>query len=244
MQNILTVNIEECDGRNTLKEDVRRLLALLAMRDATATFFFPGIVAENHPDIVKEIFAGGHEIGSRGYGSRPVCRSSHTDFESDIIKSIMLLSKITGGNIFGYRAPVWSITQKSAWALPILKNNGFQYDSSMYPQANFSYSMKKCPRLPSYINTGRNREELFLEVPPSALRVLDYNFAFSGDFLRRCPRQWLLSQIQEFHDRDNPAVFFVRPHQFDLYQDRLDDLLQESETVSVASFFDLNAKSY
>ena len=108
-------------------------LKLLAETKNKATFFILGTVAEYYPDLVKEILIQGHEVATHGYAHNLVYKLSPQEFEDDLRKSLDYLAKAECSQILGYRAPYWSITKKSLWALEVLQKLGLKYDSSIFP---------------------------------------------------------------------------------------------------------------
>src|SRR4030043_1750010 len=120
-----------CDLR--VVENTHRILNILDQYQTKATFFILGWVAERCPSLVKEIAERGHEIASHGYSHELIYKQTPEEFHEDIRRSKDILQSITSEPILGYRAPAFSITSESDWALDILKNNGFAYDSSMFP---------------------------------------------------------------------------------------------------------------
>jgi len=155
MKNILSIDVEEFYHRNDFevsKEDIKKIgnrveqnvldiLSLLDKYNVKATFFILGVIAEKYPNLVKQIALGGHEIASHGYEHRLVYRMKRNEFIQDLRKSTEILEKIIGKPIYGYRAPSWSIVAKSLWALDIIKDLGFKYDSSIFPFKTFLYGI-------------------------------------------------------------------------------------------------------
>src|SRR5919108_3782087 len=120
--------ITERAVRNT-----HRLLGVLREWNVKGTFFVLGLLAEKFPRLVQEIAAEGHEIASHGYSQKPVFAIGADAFEDELIRSVGLLEDITGERVRGYRAPDFSITERSLWALDILAAHGLEYDSSIFP---------------------------------------------------------------------------------------------------------------
>jgi polysaccharide deacetylase family protein (PEP-CTERM system associated) len=113
-----------------------------------ATFFCLGWIAERYPQLIKEIQAQGHEIACHGYAHRLIYHQSKEEFKEDIHKAKAILENITGREIIGYRAPSYSITEKSKWALDVLAEEGFKYDSSIFPIQHDFYGIFDAPRFP------------------------------------------------------------------------------------------------
>ncbi len=113
-----------------------------------ATFFILGWIAERYPRLVKEIHTRGHEIASHGYSHKAIYHQTQEEFREDIRKSKQILEDLTGEAVIGYRAPTYSITDKTLWALQILREEGYKYDSSIFPIRHDYYGMPQCPRFP------------------------------------------------------------------------------------------------
>jgi len=113
-----------------------------------ATFFILGWVVKRYPGLVKEIHRRGHEIASHGYRHQVIYDQTHREFQEDIKKSKQILEDLTGEEVIGYRAPTYSITKKTMWALNILAKEGYKYDSSIFPIRHDYYGMPFAPRFP------------------------------------------------------------------------------------------------
>ncbi|MGA8441366.1 MAG: polysaccharide deacetylase family protein, partial [Candidatus Sulfotelmatobacter sp.] len=116
-----------------VEANTRRLLELLAALDAHATFFVLGWVAERFPALVREIAAGGHELGCHSHWHRLIYNLDPAEFREDTRRAKNVIEQIVGQPVYGYRAPTYSMTDRSVWALEILTELGFSYDSSIFP---------------------------------------------------------------------------------------------------------------
>jgi polysaccharide deacetylase family protein (PEP-CTERM system associated) len=121
-----------------------------------ATFFVLGWIAERYPDLVRRIQKEGHEIACHGYAHKLIYTQSKEEFRQDIKKTKAILEDITGSEVVGYRAPSYSITSKSQWAFEILIEEGFKYDSSIFPIRHDLYGMPNAPRFPFAICLHEN----------------------------------------------------------------------------------------
>jgi polysaccharide deacetylase family protein (PEP-CTERM system associated) len=140
----------ELGGR--VQRNVSRILEVLAGRQVKATFFILGWVAEQFPQMVREIASGGHEIGAHGYGHRLIHSQTPAEFEADVKKCLECLSQAGAPDVAGYRAPSYSVTRDSLWALDVLVELGFRYDSSVYPvRFHNRYGIPDAPRSPHLI---------------------------------------------------------------------------------------------
>jgi polysaccharide deacetylase family protein (PEP-CTERM system associated) len=131
-----------------VEQNTLRLADLLAQAETKATFFVLGWVAERHPGLVKALAKQGHEIASHGYGHALVTSQTEHEFRDDVKRSKRILEELTGEMVVGYRAPSFSITDLTPWALPILVEEGYLYDSSIYArfQRSEKVTMQRCVR--------------------------------------------------------------------------------------------------
>jgi len=150
------------------------ILDILELTNTKATFFVLGHVAENHPDLVKEIYNRGHEIGTHVYFHCFIYEQTKKDFEKDVYRSIELLSNLVREPIRSYRAPCFSITKSTDWAFEILSNLGIEFDSSIFPVINHRYGNPDAHRLPYYTEEG------ILEAPISTYPLKKFNIPIGG----------------------------------------------------------------
>jgi polysaccharide deacetylase family protein (PEP-CTERM system associated) len=197
-----------------------RLLETLADRQIRATFFVVGWVAEKHPDLVAAIHDAGHEIGSHSYWHRLVYQLSPDEFRRDLTRSRQVLEDTIGQPVQLFRAPSFSITRKSLWALDILVEEGFTVDSSVFPVHHDRYGV---PHARPFIHRLSTASGEIWECPPSVVRYVGLNIPVSGGgYFRLYPgslsRYWL-RRIN--HDTGQPFVFYVHPWELDPQQPRL-----------------------
>ena len=165
---------------------VDRILSLLAEFDVHATFFVLGWVGRNEAQLVRRIAQAGHEIASHGMGHRMIGRLSAGQFRRDLLDSRKLLEDLAGCPVLGYRAPTFSITHETAWALDILAEAGFQYDSSIFPVHHDRYGVPEAPSEVHYAVGPAGGS--ILEIPPLTLRMLGANLPLAGGgYLRLFP---------------------------------------------------------
>lgn len=234
MENIFTIDTEDWFHANyednlfannkeiisTVEQNTEVYLNLFQEFDAKATFFVLGHVAENHPNLIKKILKSGHEIASHGYGHQLVYKQTSEEFREDIHKSKCILEDIIGTEVKGYRAPSWSITNNSLWALDILIEEGFQYDSSIFPTKNFLYGIPDAPR---FINNPviNGVQKDIIEVPPSTLKFI-MNIPFSGGFYFRAAPRWIIKAFTKILNiQSNETIFYLHPREIDAEQPRL-----------------------
>ena len=198
--------------------NTRRILNLLAAYDVQATFFVLGWVAERHPDLVKEIAAGGHEIATHGYWHELVYRQTPDEFAADLCQSLQAIEQACNGvRPKGYRAPSFSITNQSLWALDVLRENGIMYDSSIFPlAAHDRYGIKNANRFANKMRSG------LWEFPVSTIRLGNQNWPVAGGGYFRLFPLWITRQaIHRLNTQKQPAVVYLHPWEFDPAQPRI-----------------------
>ena len=231
VKNILTVDVEEAFHRNdrTLSshqrqilggrvvEQTQRLLALLKSAGQQGTFFVLGEVAEQYPDLVRQLGEHGFELGLHGYHHHLVYEQDKETFRRETYAAKILLEEIGGKEVIGFRAPSWSITQKSLWALRILADMGFQYDSSILPARAYLGGIHQ-----SDPGIHRRTEAEIIEVPPSVVSIGGFRIPFSGGlYLRILPYGLIRACIKRLNRRGLPAVIYLHPWELDTELPRL-----------------------
>lgn len=200
-------------------DNTRRVIERLGQANARATFFVLGWVAERHPQIVREILAAGHEVGCHSYAHRCIWRLSPAEFREDTRRARMAIEDAGGSRVLGYRAPSFSIVERSLWAIDVLTEEGFLYDSSVFPVHHDVYGLPSAPRS-SFRWTGR-RGHLY-EIPPTAVRWGRWNFpAAGGGYLRILPEWYTRWAVREARRARQPLVVYFHPWEFDPGQPRL-----------------------
>jgi polysaccharide deacetylase family protein (PEP-CTERM system associated) len=207
----------ECRAeRNTLA-----LLELLDRHQTTATFFVLGWIAERFPDLVREIHRRGHEVASHGRDHQTLDCLNPRSFRSEVREQKVLLEDLVQAPVLGYRAPSFSITRRTTWALQALLDEGYQYDSSVFPVYHDRYGIPDAPRFPHDIalNGGVLRE-----FPPSTLAVLGLpNLPIGGGgYLRMYPfwlTRWGLRRINRVERQ--PVMVYLHPWEVDPDQPRI-----------------------
>ncbi len=233
MKNILTIDVEDwrqssidvlekkgwkAGGRPRpsprVVENTLRLLDLLAEFDARATCFILGSVAEAYPSLVRRIAEAGHEAATHGYGHELVYNLDRERFRSDLSRSKELIEDILGREVRAYRAPYFSITPSSAWALDVLRDCGITFDSSMFPIRRGLYGFPSCPRFPHSLGLA-NGGSLF-ELPVSTFRVLGQNIPFGGGgYFRLAPYGAVKKAVESINGTEQAAVFYLHPYELD-----------------------------
>lgn len=197
-----------------------RLLEILDEHRTRATFFVLAWNAERLPKLIESIHARGHEIASHGFFHRLVYRQSQAEFTEDLDRSLTVLRSITGRSVLGYRAPSFSITRESTWALSVLMDRGIEYDSSVLPAHRPYCGIPGAPREPWLVRTEDGRA--LTELPPSTLRVLGRNVPFSGGgYLRLCPYRIVRWGLRRLNRLGVPGVVYLHPWELDPGHPRL-----------------------
>ena len=197
-----------------------RLLSLFETSGVRGTFFVLGWVAERFPGLVRQIAEAGHEVASHGVSHRLVYDMSRAGFREDIRRAKWILEACTGRPVLGYRAPSFSITTRSLWALDILIEEGYQYDASIYPIHHDRYGMPDAPR-----HCWRVDRPLggIWEVPGSTVRMAGTNIPIGGGgYFRILPYAWTRAGISRVNQVEGkPVVFYIHPWEIDPDQPRL-----------------------
>lgn len=191
------------------------LLEILSAAHTRATFFVLGWLAERHPRLVERI-AAGHEVACHGYAHQHIRRMDRPSFRADVHRAKAVLEDLTGQPVLGYRAPTFSITRDTAWALDILVGEGFLYDSSIFPVHHDRYGMPGAPRVPHVIERGAGR---IVELPPLTGRVLGTTVPLAGGgYLRLLPLGVVKWGIRRMNRAGQPAVVYLHPWEADAGQ--------------------------
>ncbi|MFQ5901247.1 MAG: XrtA system polysaccharide deacetylase [Thermodesulfobacteriota bacterium] len=216
--------VDQSDWPNYESRVVRnteRILTVLSQHNVKGTFFILGWIAENYPELIKEIDGKGHEIACHSYDHKLIYKHSQRSFREDIRRARKILENITGKKVAGYRAPTFSVINESLWALQILKEEGFEYDSSVFPVVHDNYGIPDAERFPSMFQV--NGGEAIREFPMSTLRILGWNIPVSGGgYLRLFPYRfirWAIKRINVIEKQ--PAIIYFHPWELDPHQSRI-----------------------
>jgi polysaccharide deacetylase family protein (PEP-CTERM system associated) len=201
-------------------DSTRRLLDLFAAAGAKATFFFLGWVAERLPELVREVAAAGHEIGSHGYDHQLLDELGRDHFDGDLERTEKALADAAGIRPRVFRACTWSIRQNTLWALPILAARGYRVDSSIYPVRHLDYGIASAPAQPYRIDCGAPGE--LLELPPLTWRVLGRRVPVGGGgYLRLFPIAMLAAGLRQQERLGVPGCVYLHPWEVDPGQPRV-----------------------
>lgn len=186
-----------------------KLLEILKEYNVRATFFVLGIIAENSPGLIKKIIEGGHEIASHSYKHVPIYQQTREEFSQDLKKSIDILHKISGKRILGFRAPDFSITKKTLWAIEVLRNEGIKYDCSIFPIFHPRYGIP-------HAKTSTYEIDGLIEFPPSTIKILWNNFPIAGGaYLRILPYSFIKGSIKRLNAQNIPVNIYLHPWEID-----------------------------
>lgn len=231
--NYLTVDVEDYFQVSAFEDIVRpedwthmeqrvtrnteQVLDLLEEAAVKGTFFIVGWVAERYPQLVRDIHRRGHAIGAHSYWHRKVFDLDPQTFREDTRRVKSLLEEIIGEPVRGYRAPSYSITRNSLWAIDILKELGFTYDSSIFPVHHDTYGIPDAPRFAYRHANG------LLEYPVSTARVANWNLPVSGGgYFRLFPYWFTRHFLRTINlNEGQPFVFYFHPWEIDPGQPRL-----------------------
>lgn len=234
--NILSVDVEdwfhilELEGGYTRADwgsleprvvgNTERLLALLAETGSRATFFVVGWVAARYPALVRRIAEAGHELASHSYWHEVVARHDRGSLAADLERSKKLIEDLCGASVEGFRAPGGSITEASAWAFDVIREQGFRYDSSVCPGYMSHGGFASAHHAPHRILCTEGE---LLEVPLSTIGVGPWRLPYAGGgYLRLLPYPIVRACIRAEHRRRSPATVYVHPREIDVDQPRMD----------------------
>ena len=201
-------------------DSTRRLLDLFDRTRSRATFFVLGWVAERHGELVREIARRGHEVACHGYAHDLVYDLGPQRFREDLRRARAAIEDAAGLAVEGYRAPSYSITRASLWALPILVEEGFSFDSSIFPIRHPRYGIPDFAREPVTLDLGGAR---LREFPLTTLRLGPVNFPLAGGaYLRFLPGALFRLGFRRLEARGTPTVLYLHPWEIDPDQPRQD----------------------
>jgi polysaccharide deacetylase family protein (PEP-CTERM system associated) len=236
MTNAMTVDVEDYFHVSAFEESVPRsswdsmesrvvrntdrLLEIFQQSGLHATFFVLGWVAERYPALVRRIAEAGHELASHGFAHRLVYDQSPEQFREDLRRSRVAIGDASGVPVLGYRAPSFSITTQSLWALDVICEEGFVYDASVFPIRHDRYGLPSAPR---HFHAMVRSSGTLWECPGSTVRVAGTNLPVAGGgYFRLLPYAWTRWGISRLNSRERQsAVFYLHPWEIDPDQPRL-----------------------
>ena len=231
MRNVLSVDVEEyfhptemqgaaghahwASLPSRVEPQTDRVLEMLATRNMSGTFFVLGWVAEHHPNLVRRIAAAGHEVGCHSYAHQLVYDLTPSEFKQDTERAVKAIEDAAGVTPRVYRAPSFSITSRSLWALDVLVECGFTHDSSIYPIQHDRYGI---PGFDRHAQTLRRASGPILEVPAATVRLPGDRVApvGGGGYLRLLPYCYTAAGIRRINEDENaPACLYFHPWELD-----------------------------
>lgn len=233
MKNLLSIDLEDwyhfigdsavppyeewanCESRVEAVTDI----LLEIVEGLSITFFVLGFIAEHHPRLIKKIASLGHEIACHGFRHDFVFEMGAQVFRQDISRTKSLLEDLTGKRCVGYRAPGFSIRQQDLWALDIIKEEGFIYDSSIFPAIRTAGGIPGFYKYPQILQL---KVGSLIELPISTSRLMGVTTAFcGGGFFRFFPGWYIKKNIRKINKADQPAVVYIHPRDIDPFQPRM-----------------------
>jgi polysaccharide deacetylase family protein (PEP-CTERM system associated) len=198
---------------------VDRLLNLLARHEARATFFVLGWVAQRRPELIRAIAGAGHEIASHGWDHVRVTHQTPHQFRESIRRSKDLLEETTAHPVLGFRAPSFSIVPGREWALDVLVEEGYRYDSSLFPVRRPGYGYPNGLSHPHWLDRPSGR---LAEIPPTTLNLWGMRLpAAGGAYFRLLPYSVIRAALRQCERAGTPGTFYIHPWEIDPAQPRL-----------------------
>ncbi|MFA5293115.1 MAG: DUF3473 domain-containing protein [Phycisphaerae bacterium] len=226
------LNISAVKPTEAVLNNTMWYLQTLKEHNTKATFFILGEVAQSFPKLIREIAGQGHEIAVHGFYHHQIFKLSKDDFKKEVGDAKKLLEDLSGQNIIGHRAPAFSINKDTQWALEVLAELDYKYDSSVSPRAGKRYGWpgfkKEIHRM--LLPSGQN----IIEVPMSAISLGIKELGIGGGYMRHFPyfyTKWAINHIQ----KNRPAVVYMHPYEIDsdIMLLKLDNLTGQEKTVAL-----------
>lgn len=225
MNSIITIDVEDAINlnlrdrfdisippTNRVVANTSKILQLLSDKQVKATFFVLGEVAEAFPELIREISVEGHELGVHGYYHKLFSKNDSTTIFEEIDRAKKLIEDIVGKQVYGHRAPAFSINRDTPWAFDTIKRAGFAYDSSIVTNNSFKYGWKSFDKQISEIETQHGK---LIEVPINTIRVLNQNIPFLGGSALRLWPKFLLQKALKRGVNLDYLMFYMHPYEID-----------------------------
>ena len=236
MENAFTVDVEDYyqvsafendlprskwnDMPSRVRQNTDRILQILSDKNVKGTFFVLGMVADTQRDLVLDIVEQGHEVACHGYSHKLIYNQGIEEFRDETFKAKSILEDIVQRPVIGYRAASYSITKKSLWALDVLVEAGFKYDSSIYPVLHDRYGIPDSKELPYALQAPSGGS--LIEFPLSVYKMLKYRLPISGGgYFRLYPYFFSKYTLSSLNKKDKPFIFYVHPWEIDDEQPRI-----------------------
>lgn len=207
------------DYQSRVVANTHKILRLLDQYQTRGTFFILGWVADRYPELVHDIDKSGHAIGCHSYWHKLIYQMTPEEFRDDLRRATEILGEITGKPITAFRAPCFSITNRSLWALDVLIEEGYRLDSSIFPIHHDNYGIPGAERFP---HTIERHAGCLHEFPPSVYRIGKYNLPIAGGgYFRLYPISFSLHCLRSINRRyGQPFMFYIHPWELDPDQPR------------------------
>ncbi len=206
-----------------VERNVQKILALLDEHEIRTTFFVLGWVAERHPRMIRDLVKQGHEVASHGYAHELVTAQTPALFREDVRKTKRILEDVTGTSVLGYRAPSFTITTETQWALPILVEEGYAYDSSIFPVFHDRYGV---PGATPWCHELSTVSGPLWEIPPSSFGAFGLRVPVAGGgYFRLFPYPVLRIMLKRLEKDGYPLVMYFHPWELDPAQPRMQGTL-------------------
>jgi polysaccharide deacetylase family protein (PEP-CTERM system associated) len=236
VRNALSIDVEDYFHVSAFRDQIRpgdwstfesrverntdKTLAVLAASATKATFFVLGWVAERYPSVVRSIAAAGHEVACHGYSHQLIYQQQRAQFVDETVRAKALLEDQCGHAVIGYRAASFSITDSSRWALDVLAQCGFRYDSSLFPIRHDLYGSAVESDHPHALTTPSGA--MLIEFPMTVAKVLGVRVPVSGGGYFRLYPYWLTRALLRARNHaGTPFVFYLHPWELDPEQPRI-----------------------
>jgi polysaccharide deacetylase family protein (PEP-CTERM system associated) len=207
----------DADPSPEVERNTQWILDLLSENRVLATFFVLGNVAKRYPNLIRRMAAEGHEIGVHGYDHLQIFAMSPEEFSSSVKKAKELIEDHAGQQVVGHRAPAFSITRDSYWALDILAAAGFTYDSSIFPVKNRRYGIEHAQKAIHRLPNG------LYEIPLSCVSLWGKTLPVAGGgYIRHFPYWWTKFAINKIAREGRPGILYLHPYEFALTQASFD----------------------
>jgi polysaccharide deacetylase family protein (PEP-CTERM system associated) len=191
-----------------------KVLETLASHEVRGTFFVLGLAAEKARGVVKKIAQAGHEVQSHGYSHVEVFKMTEAEFRDDVLRAKGLLEDLLGAEVYGFRAPSFSIDERTPWAFDVLAETGHRYDSSIFPIKMARYGIDGYPPEPRIIATPRGRR--LVEAPIACVDWMGKRWPVGGGGYFRLLPYWVIRKAFQRLDRvGRPGVVYFHPYEYD-----------------------------
>jgi polysaccharide deacetylase family protein (PEP-CTERM system associated) len=202
-----------------IERNLKEMLAVLDSFSVKVTFFWLGWLAERQKDLVRMCRDAGHEIASHGYAHVLAYEVGPDAFKEDITLARDILENIIGDQVRGFRAPGFGITKKAPWAFEVIKESGYQYDSSVFPASRGHGGIADAPLTPYFIET---RGGHLLEIPMSIVEIFGRRTSlFGGGYLRLANKLMIKWGIDKLQAAGRPLIVYLHPREIDPAQPHL-----------------------